>query len=162
VALATANLAKEQPMANAANGDKVQIHYTGKLEDGRVFDSSDGREPLEFTIGEREVIEGVDSAVKGMAAGEKKTVTLPPELAYGPVQEQLRFKVPAKQLPEGAEPGIVLGLTVGEQTMQAVLVAIEGDDALLDGNPPLAGMTLVFEIELLTINGEGKSLIQLP
>lgn len=147
-------------MAKAANGDQVKVHYVGTLEDGRQFDSSREREPLEFTLGKNEVIPGFDSAVTGMEPGERKIVRIPPEQAYGERQEGYLFKVPKDQLPEGAEPGHVLGLNAEGQTMQALLVEIGEEEATLDGNPPLAGQTLIFDLELVSI--EGGSILEMP
>jgi peptidylprolyl isomerase len=152
-------------MAVVQSGDKVQIHYTGRLPadaGGQVFDSSEGREPLEFEVGSGQVVEGVDAAVKGMAVGEQKTVTIPPELGYGPHDPERVIQVPRADLPEGSALGTVLGLSAGEHTIPGVVIEIVDDHARIDTNPPLAGRTLVFDIEVVTINDEGKSIIELP
>ena len=138
-------------MAQAQNGDKVSVHYRGTFEDGEEFDSSAGRDPLEFTIGGQEVIEGMNKAVLGMEVGEKKTVTIPPEEAYGPRHEEASVKVDPQQLPEGVEVGAMLGLSTPEGQFHAVLVELGEDYAVLDANHPMAGKALTFELELIKI-----------
>ncbi len=138
-------------MATIADGVRVTLHYTGKLADGTEFDSSLGREPLEFVAGSQELIPGVSQAVIGMDVGDKKTVTCPPDQAYGERHEGLEFKVERTQIPEEAVVGAVLGLQSGEQQMQAILVELADDHAVLDANHPLAGKTLVFDIEVIAI-----------
>ncbi len=140
-------------MTPAQPGDKVQVHYTGKTED-EVFDTSEGRDPLEFTVGEGQVIPGFDDAVTGMEVGDSKTVTLPPEDAYGPRQEGLEAEIPKAQLPETLDPerGDLLEVADqqgGRHTVQ--VVAAEGDSITVDQNHPLAGKTLTFDIELVDI-----------
>ncbi len=137
------------------NGDRIRIHYKGTLKEGEQFDSSYERDqPLEFTAGSGELIPGVSEAVAGMAVGDKKTVDVPPERGYGPRHEGMIVRVPAKQLPEGAGVGAMLQLETPEGAVQAVLTAIEDDQAVLDGNHPLAGKHLVFEIEIVEIVDE--------
>lgn len=134
------------------NGDRVRIHYTGSLKEGDRFDSSHDRgEPLEFTAGSPELIPGVSEAVVGMAVGEKKTVEVPPERGYGDHNDEMVLRVKQEQLPEGCEVGSVLALQTPDGEAQAVLSALEGDEAVLDGNHPLAGKHLVFEIEVVEI-----------
>ena len=134
------------------NGDRIRIHYKGSLKDGDTFDSSYERgEPLEFTAGSPELIPGVSEAVAGMAVGDKKTVDVPPERGYGERQEGMLVRVPAEHLPEGVDVGAMLQLQTPEGAVQAVLAAIEGEEAVLDGNHPLAGKHLVFEIEIVEI-----------
>ena len=99
-------------MEQAKNGDTVSVHYTGKLIDGTVFDSSDQREPLKFTLGERQVITGFEQAVEGMATGEKKTVQIPADEAYGPHHEELVFQVERENLPAEIDPEIGQRLAV--------------------------------------------------
>lgn len=132
-----------------ATGDTVRIHYTGRLESGKEFDSSREREPLEFTAGGEELIPGVSFAVIGMEVGESKTVDVPPELGYGPKRDELLVRVHRSQLPEEVEVGMVLGLNTPEGQVHAVLTELGDDEAVLDGNHPLAGKTLVFEIEIV-------------
>ena len=141
-------------MTQAKNGDKVTVHYTGTLPDGSIFDSSVGEEPLIFTLGEDELIEGFEEAVLTMSAGEKKTVTIPPEKAYGEPHDDMLLEVPLSEMPDDLEleVGDELELTNEEDEPMVVVVSQLNDDSvILDGNPPLAGETLTFAIELLTI-----------
>ncbi|BBD08738.1 FKBP-type peptidyl-prolyl cis-trans isomerase [Desulfovibrio ferrophilus] len=142
-------------MAPAKSGDTVRIHYTGKLEDGHVFDSSIERdEPFEFTLGSGNVIPGFDKAVTGMDAGEKKTFTIPVAEAYGERNAEMVFEFPKTELPGEVDPeaGMVLEAQ-GEDGGQYRLTVTEvnEDTVTLDGNHPLAGKDLTFEIELLEI-----------
>ncbi len=141
-------------MTQAKSGDTVRIHYTGTLDDGTQFDSSDGRDPLEFTLGGGQVIPGFDSAVDGMAAGDSKSVTIPPDEAYGKRHEQLVQQVPKSVLPEDMEPtvGIQLQSQGPEgQVMNLVVTEVEDDSITVDANHPLAGQALTFTIELVEI-----------
>jgi peptidylprolyl isomerase len=141
-------------MAAARAGDLVRVHYTGTLDDGRTFDSSAGREPLEFTLGEGEVVAGFDAAVTGMTVGEKKTVKLSPEEAYGHRREDQVMTVARNMLPPDLvpRPGMQLQATApnGRQIVLTVVEATD-DSVTLDGNHPLAGKRLTFEIELVEI-----------
>ena len=141
-------------MSQAKKGDTVKIHYTGTLEDGTQFDSSEGREPLEFEVGSGQVIPGFDSAVEGMAVGESKSVTIEAEDAYGPHREQMVQDVPKSALPTEIEP--VAGMTLEAQNQQGqrmnlTVVAVGDDHITVDGNHPLAGKDLTFAIELVAI-----------
>ena len=107
-------------MAKAKQGDKVAVHYTGKLEDGRVFDSSREREPLEFTLGEGKIIPGFEVAVAGMDVGEKKTIKLPPEEAYGARREEMVVEMGRDKLPEGIEPQVGQHLQLKSASGQAL------------------------------------------
>ncbi len=141
-------------MQQAKNGDAVTIHYTGTLNDGTVFDSSDGREPLPFTLGSGQVIPGFEEAVLGMQIGEKKTVTIPPEKAYGHRNEEMVINVPVTQVPADITPEIGMQLQLMNQANQPVVVKvtdITDEHITLDANPPLAGQELTFAIELMTI-----------
>jgi len=141
-------------LSEAKNGDKVHVHYTGKLEDGTVFDSSQGGDPLEFTIGEGRIIPGVEEALVGMKAGDNKTVSIPSEKGYGPRHEQLLFRVPKDRLPEGMEPEVGQRYELTQEGGAKALVTvtgIENDEVVLDGNHPLAGKTMVFDLELVSI-----------
>jgi len=141
-------------MAKAKQGDTVSVHYTGKLEDGRVFDSSLKREPLQFTLGEGKIIPGFEVAVAGMSAGEKKTITLPPEEAYGPRREEMVVEMGRDKMPDGVEPQVGQHLQLmnaAGQALVALIVDVRDDVVVLDGNHPLAGKALIFEIELVKI-----------
>jgi len=141
-------------MTQAKQGDSVRIHYTGRLEDGTVFDRSEPRGPLEFTLGEGRIIPGFEEAVQGMEQGEIKTVTIPPEQAYGEVRDELILTVPAVQLPEGFAPevGKQLEMRTGEGETVPVRVVEVGENAVrLDANHPLAGKELIFDLELVAI-----------
>lgn len=141
-------------MAQAQLGDTVSIHYTGRLDDGEVFDSSANRDPLKFTLGEQAVIPGFEAAVIGMKPRQRKTTKIPAADAYGARREQLVLSISRDRLPKDIEPsvgqrlqmknedGSVLGLTVTEVNDQTVG---------LDANHPLAGKDLTFDIELVTI-----------
>ncbi len=138
----------------AKDGNKVTVHYTGMFEDGRQFDSSQGKEPLTFTIGNGEVVQGFENAVTGMMEGEEKTATIKPEQAYGPHDPNLRRQVPKSVLPAGQklEKGMVLGLKMPTgQTFPATVTEYTNDNITIDLNHPLAGKTLTFRIKLLKI-----------
>lgn len=141
-------------MSAAKSGDTVRIHYTGKLEDGTQFDSSESRDPLEFALGGGQVIPGFDSAVEGMAVGDKKSVTIQPEEAYGPRHDQLIQDVPRKQLPDDMTPEVGMELQAQNETgevMRFAVTAVDDDAITVDGNHPLAGKALSFDIELVEI-----------
>ena len=141
-------------MSTAKNGDTVQVHYTGKLDDNSVFDSSQGREPLSFEIGAGNVIPGFENGVVGMAIGDKKTVTIPPENAYGPHREEMTAKVDKKNFPENIVPEIGQKLQLQQpdnSVVNVVITDIQGDEVMLDANHPLAGKTLIFDLELVAI-----------
>lgn len=142
-------------MTTAKSGDKVRIHYTGTLSDGSVFDSSEGRDPLEFTLGSGQVIPGFDNGVTGMEVGEKKTIEIPCDQAYGPSQPEAVQDVPRDQIP--AEIPLEVGLQLQMQSPQGqvipVTVAKVTDDTVtLDANHALAGKDLTFALELVSIN----------
>jgi len=142
-------------MAIATSGDTVHVHYTGKLDDGTVFDSSEGRDPLAFTVGSGQVVPGFDEAVSGMQVGDSKTVRIGPADAYGEHREDLVLDVPTEQLPEGLEPevGMELGLRGQDGQTMPVRVAAVADDAItLDANHPLAGKALTFDVELVDVS----------
>lgn len=143
-------------MAQAKQGDTVQVHYTGKLSDGTVFDTSRNRHPLQFTIGNGQVIPGVEEAVTGMDIGESKTATIPEEKAYGPRREDMIVTVNRSQLPGDVKPGIGQRLEITQADDQIILVTVTGtteSTITLDANHPLAGKPLTFELELVGILG---------
>jgi len=142
-------------MTEAKAGDKVQMHYTGSLNDGSVFDSSEGREPLEFTVGSGQIIPGLDQAVPGMKVGDAKTVAIACEDAYGPHDPNARQSIPRSNIPEGVpvEPGVQLqAQTENGQTLSVVVVSADDNEVVLDANHPLAGKDLTFDITLVAIN----------
>ncbi len=141
-------------MATASSGDTVHVHYTGRLDDGTVFDSSEGRDPLAFTVGSGQVVPGFDEAVAGMQVGDSKTVRIGPGDAYGERREDLILDVPTEQLPEGLDPevGMELGLRGQDGQTMPVRVAAIGEQAItLDANHPLAGQALTFDVTLVSI-----------
>ena len=141
-------------MTQAKSGDTVRIHYTGTLDDGTEFDSSSGREPLEFALGGGQVIPGFDNAVDGMTVGESRTVTIPPEEAYGQRHEQLVQQVAKSALPDDLEP--VVGMQRQSRSeeghvMNLVVTEVQDDSITVDANHPLSGQALTFAIELVEI-----------
>ncbi len=136
-------------------GDKVKIEYTGKLEDGKVFDTSEGRAPLEFEAGAGKVIPGFDKAVEGMELNEEKTFSIKSEEAYGPVRKELVQEFPRDKLPEKPEPevGMMLALQGPDgRQIPAKITKVESDKVTIDINHPLAGKDLTFEIKVVGIN----------
>ena len=141
-------------MAQAQNGDSVKVHYTGKLDDGSVFDSSVERDPLEFQLGQEQLIPGFEKAVVGMEVGQSKTVNIPADEAYGPHRQELVLEVGRSEFPDEIKP------KVGEQLRMRqpdgrefrVWVTAEAEDTVtLDGNHPLAGKDLTFDLQLIEI-----------
>lgn len=141
-------------MSQAKSGDTVHIHYTGTLADGTEFDSSRGKEPLEFAIGSGQVIPGFDSAVEGMSVGDAKSVKIEPDQAYGARHEQLVQEVPKSVLPEDLEATVGMQLqsqSPDGQVMNLVVTDVLEDAITVDANHPLAGFALTFAIELVEI-----------
>jgi len=139
-------------MATAHEGDTVRIHYTGHLEDGTVFDTSEGRDPLEFVLGSGQVIPGFDRAVDGMEEGEEKTVTVLAADAYGPRRDELIVSVARSNLPADVDPEVGQRLQMSSpdgQTFQATVANTSEEAIVLDANHPLAGQDLTFEIQLV-------------
>lgn len=142
-------------MTRAKNGDTVKIHYTGTLDDGTVFDSSEGRDPLSFTIGTGQVIPGFEEAVSGMVKDERKNVTIPANMAYGQRNEELVIQVPRDQVPPDINPEEGQRLQMQgpqNQPVMVVIAEVTEEHILLDANPPLAGKDLTFDIELVEIS----------
>ncbi len=133
-------------------GDTILVNYTGKFESGEVFDSSSGGAPLKFTVGSGQIIKGFDDAVVGMSEGEKKTITVSPEKGYGTRRDDHVIDVPKEHLPEGMELKTGMEVELIDQdrnTIPAVCTEILENSVKLDVNHPLAGKTLVFDIEIL-------------
>lgn len=141
-------------MKQVKEGDVVKVHYTGKLINGEQFDSSVGREPLEFTVGAGQMIKGFDDAMPGMNLGEKKTINIAPEDAYGPRSEEAIIEFPKENVPADMklEPGMQLTLSnQAGQPVPVIVVEVKDDVIILDANHFLAGQELVFDIELVEI-----------
>jgi FKBP-type peptidyl-prolyl cis-trans isomerase 2 len=141
-------------MKSATTGSVVKVHYTGKLDDGTVLDSSRERSPLEFTIGSGQLIKGFDNAVNGMETGEEKTVKIPAVEAYGEHRSDLLVEFEKKQFPENADPKVGYQLDLKSpdgRVVNAVITSVEDDMVTLDANHPLAGKDLTFEIELVDV-----------
>ena len=141
-------------MAQVKKGDKVKVHYTGKLDNGTVFDSSKGRNPLEFTIGDGKIIPGFEEAVISMQPGESKTIKIEAEKAYGPYRKELVAEIEKSKFPENIKPEIGQQLQVKQENGQMIIVMIIGfsdTHVTLDANHPLAGRDLTFELELVEI-----------
>ncbi len=141
-------------MTTAKDGDSVKIHYTGTLEDGTTFDSSEGHDPLEFTLGNGQVIVGFDEAVTGMKTGEKKNVQIPADKAYGQRNEEMVITAPREQVPADIKPEVGQQLQMAGPDNQPIVVLITeitDEHIILDANPPLAGKDLTFDIELVAI-----------
>lgn len=142
-------------MAKAKDGDTLRVHYTGRLEDGTMFDTSRGGDPLEFTLGGGQLIPGFERGVTGMEPGEVRQVTIGPEEAYGEHNPEMVVRVERSQLPPDLDPqvGEQLEMRQGEQTFVVTVTGADDESITLDGNHPLAGKTLSFEIELVEIIG---------
>lgn len=141
-------------MTAAKSGDTVAIHYKGTLADGTQFDSSEGREPLSFVVGSGQIIPGLDKAMPGMEVGEKKTVNIPSEEAYGPVVPEMRQAVPREGIPDDIplDPGTQLQMQTAEgKPLPVTVVDVDEKSVTLDANHPLAGRDLTFDVELVAI-----------
>ena len=142
-------------MTEVKTGDTVRIHYTGTLLDGSVFDSSEGRDPLEFKVGSGQVIEGMDEEMPGMVAGSKKTIQIPCAKAYGAINSDARQVIPRQGIPDDVplEIGTQLQMQSPEgQALPVTVVEVDEATVTLDANHPMAGKDLTFEIELVSIN----------
>lgn len=141
-------------MTQAKAGDTVRIHYTGTLKTGETFDSSEGRDPLEFTVGSGQIIPGLDSAIPGMAVGDKKTVEVPCDDAYGEADPNARQSVPRSQIPPNIplEKGLQLQMQMPSgQSVPVVVAEVTEEEVTLDANHPLAGQDLIFAIEMVEV-----------
>jgi peptidylprolyl isomerase len=142
-------------MSKAKKGDNVKVHYKGRLTNGEQFDSSEGREPLAFTVGAGQMIKGFDDAIPGMEVGEKKTINIPAKDAYGEKNADAIIEFPKSNIPEDMqlEPGMRLQLqNQAGQPIPVVVSEVKDDVVVLDANHELAGKELVFDIELVDID----------
>jgi len=149
-------------MQQVKEGDTVKVHYHGRLTDGTTFDSSSGREPLEFQVGSGQVIKGFDDGVSGMEVGEKKTIQIPVDDAYGQKEENMVVEFPKNNFPPELAPeiGMSLNMTNGSgQVIPVTIVEIKEESVILDANHPLAGEDLIFDIELVEIAGTASRII---
>ena len=141
-------------MQQVQNGDKIRVHYHGKLRNGETFDSSNGREPLEFTVGSGQVIKGFDEGVKGMKVGDKKTVEIPVGEAYGEKQQEMMIEFPKEQFPADMNPEVGMQLMMSNgsgQNFPVTVAEVRENSVILDANHPLAGQDLIFDLELVEI-----------
>ena len=142
-------------MTQAKDGDTVKVHYTGTLNDGTVFDTSVERDPLEFTIGEGRLIPGFENAIIGLEEGDSKQINIAAGDAYGEYREELVADIERKQLPDDIEPqvGMVLqAKTESGELTNVMIKGVEGDAVTLDGNHPLAGQELNFDLKLVEVS----------
>lgn len=143
-------------MSQVKENDKVKVHYTGKLDNGQVFDSSvDRGQPIEFTVGQGQMIPGFEKGIMGMAVNEKKTITIPSEEAYGERNNDLLKEVPNEQLPPEIKPEVGMGLVSKGpqgQEIQLVVAEVKDNSIIVDANHPLAGQDLTFDLELVEID----------
>lgn len=145
---------KKKIMSIAGKGDAVKVHYTGRLLNGTVFDSSEGRSPLGFTLGDGNMIKGFDAAVYGMAVGDQKSVTIPCIEAYGEKREDMMLDIPMNQVPPSIKPEVGMELSLQNQMGQPVpvkVVYVDEEKITLDANHQLAGEDLIFDITLVAI-----------
>lgn len=141
--------------AMVENGQKVKIHYTGTLDDGSQFDSSAGRDPLEFEMGAGMVIPGFEKGVQGMEVGEKKSIHIPAAEAYGERREEMIMQFDRSQLPDGLEPTVGMGLQMQGpegQPVPVMITAVDEESITIDANHQLAGQNLNFELELVEVD----------
>ena len=140
-------------MAEAKAGDTVRVHYVGTLADGREFDSSQGRDPLEFTLGAGQVVPGFDRGVTGMEPGERRTLQIAAADAYGPRREEMVMQVPRDRVPPDLDPqvGQQLQMTAGDNVIMVTVTDVSDDALTLDANHRLAGEDLTFEVRLVEI-----------
>lgn len=144
----------EESMSKAEIGDHVKVHYTGKLENGDQFDSSEGKDPIEFTLGAHQVIKGFEDGVMGMSEGDKKSLDIQKDNAYGDYRHDLVVKFTKNDFPDDITPEVGKHIELKTQdgkSVNTVIKEIEGDDVYLDANHPLAGQDLKFDVELVQI-----------
>jgi peptidylprolyl isomerase len=149
-------------MTPVKEGDTITLHYTGKLDDGTVFDSSVGREPLSFTVGAQEVIPGFEAGAIGMKVGDKRDIVITPDQAYGPYFEELVKVVARDNFPPNVTPAVGLMFEMQLPSGEAIpvrIIEVEGDEVTLDANHLLAGETLFFNLELVSIDNAASSII---
>ena len=149
-------------MQQVKAGDTVKVHYQGRLVDGTTFDTSQGRDPLEFTVGNGMVIKGFDNGVLGMIVGDKRTIEIPVDDAYGPEDPQMIMDFPVDRFPSDMKPeiGMQLNMSNGSgQNFPVIIREIRQDSVLLDANHPLAGEDLIFDLELVDIKGVSRIII---
>ncbi len=149
-------------MQQVKSGDTVKVHYHGRLTDGTTFDSSEGRDPLEFEVGSGQVIKGFDDGVNGMQVGEKKTIQIPVAEAYGHKNEEMVIQFPKANFPPDLNPEVGMQLTMTNNQGHAipvVIVDVKEDHVMLDANHPLAGQDLIFDLELVSISGPQSRII---
>jgi FKBP-type peptidyl-prolyl cis-trans isomerase SlpA len=142
-------------MSQVKLNDTIKVHYTGKLTDGQVFDTSENREPLEFKVGSGMLIPGFENGVIDMKVNEKKTLNIPSDEAYGPVNEDLFQEVDKSQLPEDIKPEVGMGLMSKRpdgSEMPLTVTEVKDSSIVVDANHPLAGKDLVFDIEVVEIS----------
>ena len=142
-------------MQQVKKGDTVSVHYHGTLNDGSTFDSSEGRAPLEFTAGAGQVIKGFDDAVLDMKVGDKKTVNIPVQDAYGERNEDMMIEVPRTEFPQDMTPEVGMELQMSNDqghVFPVVIAEVKADSVVLDANHPLSGQDLTFAIELVSIS----------
>ena len=142
-------------MSQVKENNTVKVNYTGKLSDGQIFDSSEGKEPIEFTLGEGRLIPGFEKGLIDMTLNEKKTITIAKEEAYGDVNDSLIQEVKKTELPQDMAPQVGMGLVSKSpdgQEINLVITEVKEDSVIIDGNHPLAGRDLIFDLEVVAIN----------
>jgi len=141
-------------MSKVKIGDTVSVNYTGKFEDGTIFDTSliEGREPIKAKIGEKQVIPGFENGLIDMSVGESKTIEIVPEEAYGPYREEMIFDIPKTQFPEGVKVGDILNAQSAMGPVNVTVLELTEETIKIDANHPLAGKTLTFDLEVVSID----------
>lgn len=149
-------------MQKVKDGDTVKVHYHGKLTDGTTFDSSEGREPLSFEVGSGQVIPGFNEGVTGMEVGEKKTITIPSDQAYGEKRNDLLMEFPLDKFPPDLKPEVGMALNMSNQEghqFPVMITEVRDESVILDANHPLAGKDLVFDLEVVGIDPKSPLII---